>query len=450
MLAGCRDNVVDRNSLNIASKGAELPNRLSLQLHGASLLSSTTEESETVMHALELRAQSFDVRIDLKSNACRPTLIHLTLTQLETDRLEASYRTFLDELPGIVSATEGAVGGTISLNRDVHNPHWMPLGDETHFTTAVDPSTSLKARWTVCMARSAHFVRVIPGHIDPPQCNFPTLGGPAACSGVTEPSGIGLAGGALTVRQRLKRRAKERVTLAIWANSQGNQQRLGQLIDALNSERPDLLVFNGDITARGTSAELLQSANLLDSDLEIPWVGTLGDRDVIAGAAENYVSIIGASNFAFDVASTRVIVLDSADQAIGQQRRDTLKSWLERAPLGWSEFDVVQSLIITHTPPFDIAGLRGSGLKQRQEGASLVALARQRQVPLLLTGQVSAYAEEAIGATRVIHGGGGGLTDPYWLRLTIDPTCQTGEAFPCAYGDTGTECPCLAVEQVWL
>ena len=52
MLAGCRDNVVDRNSLNIASKGAELPNRLSLQLHGASLLSSTTEESETVMHAL--------------------------------------------------------------------------------------------------------------------------------------------------------------------------------------------------------------------------------------------------------------------------------------------------------------------------------------------------------------------------------------------------------------
>ena len=300
------------------------------------------------------------------------------------------------------------------------------------------------------MARSARFVRVIKDHVEPTQCNFPTLGGPAACSGVTEPSGIGLAGGALTVRQRLKRRTGERVTLAIWANSQGNQDRLAQLIDALNVARPDLLVFNGDITARGTSAGLLKSANQLDSDLQIPWVATLGDRDVIAGAAQNYISMIGASNFAFDVASTRVIVLDSADQAIGQERRDILKSWLERTPLGWSDVDVVQSLVITHTPPFDVAGLRGSGLKQRQEGASFVALARQRLVPLLLTGQVSAYAEEAIGSTRVIHAGGGGLEDPYWLKVTIDPTCQTGEAFPCAFGDTGTDCPCLAVEQVWL
>ena len=106
-------------------------------------------------------------------------------------------------------------------------------------------------------------------------------------------------------------------------------------------------------------------------------------------------------------------------------------------------------------PPFDVHGSRGFGLKQRAEGATIVAGASRAKVPYLLTSQLSEYVVQSTADTLVVHCGGAGaaLTGPdptahYWVLVTVDGACGPGtEPFPCAYGTDETPCPCIGIEK---
>ena len=96
-------------------------------------------------------------------------------------------------------------------------------------------------------------------------------------------------------------------------------------------------------------------------------------------------------------------------------------------------------------------------LKQRFEGASVVALLSRAKVPYLLTSQLSEFQIEDTGDTQVIHAGGGGAPIPegvdgghYWLMVTIDPSCATGEHVTCGGATRDRPCPCIKVQQSFL
>ena len=48
---------------------------------------------------------------------------------------------------------------------------------------------------------------------------------------------------------------------------------------------------------------------------------------------------------------------------------------------------------MTHVPPLDPKGWRGQGLKQRSEGASILAMAHRAQVPMIITAQMRGFEQ---------------------------------------------------------
>ena len=190
------------------------------------------------------------------------------------------------------------------------------------------------------------------------------------------------------------------------------------------------------MTKSGSIDQLRAAKIELDNGLNIPWYATLGDIESNGSAASGYTSVIGASSYALDVGSVRIIVLDSGSASIGSTQKTALASWLGDTHLGWLQPRPPSHLIVTHVPPLDPKGWRGQGLKQRSEGASILAMAHRAQVPMIITAQMRGFETDVRADTQVVHAGGGGQRNmrPYWLKVRVDPSCtESTTSYPCAF-----------------
>tara|TARA_B100001093_G_scaffold344292_2_gene329057 strand:+ start:24 stop:1205 length:1182 start_codon:yes stop_codon:yes gene_type:complete len=393
------------------------------------------------------------MRIDLQSRTCTPSVVHLEITHAGPSLPEGQFRVFFDELDPVLEATRTSLAGVTQLEVDADSPDWTPLGDTRLFDLEPVSDTPRKLRWTACLDRVNRYAKLIAGHTDFSGCNFPETSLTAsACGEASTQNNQNVASGNFVVRHRVKWPVSRRTTLAVWGSDYGDEINQAKLVSALNAARPDILILNGDITKMGTAAELERSVDFFDSQLDIPWVATLGDRDVINSGSIEYINRIGSSTFAFDLGPTRVIILDSADQALGLDARTQLNTWLTQSSLGWSAAAPSHHLIVTHVPPFDPSGHRGAGLKQRHEGASFVALASRSLVPYVITSQLSDYEVTRAGQTQIVHSGGGGGSGGslYWLKVTLDQDCEVGLQLPCRYPDEAGLCPCILLEKMPL
>ena len=451
----CKENVPTRQSLNDAVRQTEIAPDLEVEVHGGSILAVTPASTDSSAARVVIRSQSLDLRVDLKNHLCRKTWVHMTTTHLAQDRLETNAKAFLDQRPSNGFATTGEDPDGTTFADDIHDPKWTALSEVDAFDVESTNTLPGTIQWTTCMARSTRFLRLVPGHVDEAGCGFPTTDEEdGACAEASDNQNQDLAQGAFVIRHRLSTPITGTYQFAVWGNNQSAQAIRGRLVTAVNASEALFVMITGDLTANGSTPALRNATEFLDSRLQIPWFATLGDRDVQGRAALEYSTLIGASTFAFDAGDVRVVTIDSGDRAMGISTRESVADWLAGKTLGWATPAPPAALVLTHVPPFDVYGTRGNGLKQRFEGASLVALLSRARVPYLFTSQLSQFKIEKAGDTQVVHAGGGGARLPdgdddghYWLLITVDPSCNQGAEIVCAGERSSDVCPCINIEK---
>lgn len=472
--AGCGDDIVDRARINADSRRAELATGLSVTAQGAAITAFSGPAGDCPA-SVEVRAQSFDVRLDVSDIGCQPRAVHVTVTHLPRGALERTARPFLGAVDPVVGALLGAAGGGLAIGTDPHDPRWTPLAAEAAFearTDAVPTTAGITDRWTVCTDRNRQDVTLLPGHLPAEACRpGSTVTEPVACDRAAEPVSSGdegagacvtfgaadddvLGAAPLIARHRLRQplTPDDCVRFATWGNNRGAAGTREAIMAAVTESDAQFVVVTGDMTSEGNTAQLRAARDALDAELRIPWYATLGDVEAEGPVADNFSTLIGASTFAFDAGPARVVVLDSGDRGLFADDRRALYRWLSAArELWWSAEPPPTRLVLTHVPPFDPSGARSDGFRHRPEAAAMVAALQRGTVPFLMSSQFAVYERQAVGSTTVIHAGGAGAPmetgqgDPHhWLLVTIEPGCD--DPPPCAVPDAG--CPCVRVVRV--
>lgn len=494
LAGGCTESV-DRSQTNTSASTRVLSNGLTLRVEGGAIVRNT-EAAGHCPESVVVRAQSFDVRIDIEDSGCAPQVLHLELTHLPLGQVSYSARAFLGALDPVASALGEVVGGGLNLDSDPHEPGWTPLTPERAYQPllAASETAGNTISWTACLDRNRQAARLLPGRLPIEACRFRTVEAGEStltplttrdCAALdTDPVVVDPNAGACTTfdaeasgalgaaplivrhRARLPLEADDCVRFAVWGNNAGDATRRAAIIEQVRQTDAAFVIVTGDLTRDGTPAELCDAVVALDT-LGVPWYATLGDREangaVIStfaalsraeascNGAQQFTDLIGASSFAFDAGPTRLVVLDTGDFGLSSTDRRALPGWLDAATrLWWSEPPPPARLVLTHVPPFDPVGARGLAFAHRPEAAGFVAALERTMVPLLFSSQFAVFERQRVAGLEVVHSGGAGApmettsNDPnHWLLVTVDPRCP--DPPPCA---TGEGCPCVEVDRV--
>ncbi len=444
---GCTDDVERRVVLNARTKTAVIHEKLSVDVYGASITDFIAADSgaEADFGRVVVRSQSMDTRIDMKVSSCLPEVLHFTLSHANTTTAQTTAAVLLDARSASDTAANSVLGAGVSLASDTFNPNWTLIGDSQSFE--VERNNGVLT-WTVCANRPLREVRYLTGHQDYAACDFPNIQG--ACAEPNLDVARNLESSALVIRQRIQTPVENEFSFAIWGNNAGKEDVQDAIIESVNTSGALFAIVNGDLTEDGSLESLEGALTQLDGSLQIPWFATLGDRDVQGALVDGYTATLGSSSFAFDAGPVRIIVVDSADRAIGTTARELMRSWLGGVSLGWGERTSQTDLMITHVPPFDLHGTRSLALKDHGEAASMTATMKRENVSYMVTSQLGRYHVQSESGVRIVHSGGGGAQlesgqSHHWLRVDVRSPCSMDDpgAFNCQAVDGLTECVCI-------
>lgn len=141
-------------------------------------------------------------------------------------------------------------------------------------------------------------------------------------------------------------------SLAVIGDSQRSFDELHDFVDVLNKDYANtaFVVLNGDITHFGINREFKWIGRELRR-LTMPFIGVIGNHDMLANGRQLYARMFGKENFSFHFNGFRFIALNtnSLEANIGEQLPDIkwLRSELNRDTLN------EPTLVFSHVPPFD-------------------------------------------------------------------------------------------------
>lgn len=454
LLGGCGAESADRDTRSSSAADVEVSSTLEVKVSGGSII-GVTAATDTEAARVRVRAQSLDLRIDVLSTGCAPTSLVIEASQL-SDSIESTWRPLLDAISPEAAAAREAAGGVVDFLGDAEDRDRTPLAGERPFT---GERIERAVVWTVHVDRSRSLAQVVPG------AAAPMPPGPGACTAL-DAEGVGPLGqAALVVRQRLTRPLRGPFTFALWGNNSGDSDLRARLIESVNASDAIFAVVNGDLTADGTRKQLRAAAKELDA-LDIPWFATPGDKDTASNLDAAIVDALGATTFAFDAGSVRLMVADSGDAAFTERTHDLISDWLDNSPLWWPSSPAPPiRLLMTHVPPFDPFGARGQGFKSRQDAARIIASLQRRGVPVMIASEFSTFDRYAVGGVDIINSGGAGApietsssAPHHWLQVDVGARCSPrgarGEALggmceprrcvrrPGSGPNTPPDCPC--------
>jgi 3',5'-cyclic-AMP phosphodiesterase len=210
---------------------------------------------------------------------------------------------------------------------------------------------------------------------------------------------------------------------ALLADVQEDIDRVGDIYARMNAD-PTIrfVLFSGDLTRRGTEAELLEFERR-ESELRVPLYATLGNHEL--GADEVYFQrLFGRGNFHFVFRDVAFTLLDSASATIDPRAFGWLETWLQRGR-------DLPHVVAMHIPPFDPVGTRNGAFASRAEASKVVAALAEAGVDLTLYGHIhSFYAYENAGIPAYISGGGGAVPERLdgigrnYLTVDVDPAAR--------------------------
>lgn len=431
VLSGCSTTYTGRDDANAAAQEVKPTPLVTVSVQGGAI-TGVQAAVGGLPPRVRVRAQSLDVRIEVRDAGCEPSAVTLEVSHLSAG-MAASWRPLLNGVLPEVAAAREAAGGAVDFASDPDDRNRTPLAAERVF----EPETEGGVRvWTVRTDRSAGRAELLPG-----VAAAITTGGAGACTTLDAEGAAGLGSAHLVVRHRLRQVVDKPFRFAVFGNNAGHadvRKLITASIEAAAAaevperERVLFVVIAGDLTAEGTSAELRNAVNALDAELTVPWYATVGERDLATGLDEGVVARLGLTTFAFDVGATRIMVLDSGDAAFTLSTFNQLGVWLGDTTLAWPNTPPPPNrLLITHTPPFDPHGSRGSGFKSRQDAARLIATLRRAGLPLVITAQFATFERQHVAGVEVVHAGGGGApmesgsgSGHHWLAVDVGEACQ--------------------------
>ena len=169
--------------------------------------------------------------------------------------------------------------------------------------------------------------------------------------------------------------------------------QVGVLEGFLPTLRPAVIVVSGDITLRARHGEFQAALRFMDSIGRIaPTHLVPGNHDLYqADGWESFKLRFGPSTYAVTVGGrVKLILLDTAVGELGATQFD----WLEKELAGPGV-----RLVGTHYALFDGANPMLWRMPSSAERLKLIALMRDRGVPMLVSGHLHGFRHAIIGAT---------------------------------------------------
>jgi predicted phosphodiesterase len=223
----------------------------------------------------------------------------------------------------------------------------------------------------------------------------------------------------------------DRYRIAVTADIQTNPAQFERILEALARETEEAqaigepmrgLIIAGDITESSRDDEFETMEEIL-ATAPVPVAVTAGNHDIYRPFQPHYNRVFGPGNHAFQICTTRVVLLDSGSGAIARSVEGRLPELLDRG-------DADHLVLGMHHPPY--ASLTGAGWSSERAAHRLLAEAAIADVDLIVAGHAHAlhdFSNIPVGdreLREIIAGTGGafqGLGVPRYgyVRLTISP-----------------------------
>jgi predicted phosphodiesterase len=179
-----------------------------------------------------------------------------------------------------------------------------------------------------------------------------------------------------------------------------NEDTFATFVADVHANRPEMVLFNGDLTIDGTADQFQTMADKF-ADLEVPIYATLGNHELMGDAVDRFQALIGPSTVSFDVRGVHFLIVDSAGAGIAPESYDWMAGQLADRPAG-------PALVFTHIPPVEPDGARDHAFKVRDDAEHFLEMLAGGEVSHLFVGHVHSYSEYTLRDIPVTLSGGGG------------------------------------------
>lgn len=174
------------------------------------------------------------------------------------------------------------------------------------------------------------------------------------------------------------------MTIAFTSDPHFHFGDLTDMVAHFNSDQDiDVVIVPGDLTDQGTLQEFQWFSSVM-SDLNKPWIATIGNHDHVSNGRLIYEEMFGARNFVVDLAGYRFIFFDDT---VWESDLPVDLGWLENALAGTGGNIPI---VIAHIPIHNDQLADGTGDRIRE-------LIEQYEVDLFVYGHLHAFVDHPPG-----------------------------------------------------
>ncbi|HEY1112736.1 MAG TPA: metallophosphoesterase [Chitinophagaceae bacterium] len=137
------------------------------------------------------------------------------------------------------------------------------------------------------------------------------------------------------------------------------------------------VVLAGDITDFGLNKEYRWIADRLNK-LKMPYIGVIGNHDMLANGREAYRQMFGQENFSFTYAGTKIVCLNTCSNERGFDGTIPDMPWLTKELSDTLSYE--NAFVVSHMPPFD------AGFDKRMEQSYAQLMSSSKRIRLSLHG----------------------------------------------------------------
>lgn len=147
-------------------------------------------------------------------------------------------------------------------------------------------------------------------------------------------------------------KAPEQFRFIVTGDSQRFYEEQEKFVRAVNA-RDDIsfVVINGDITDFGESKEFGWVADRI-SQLDVPFIGVIGNHDMLGNGKMVYNKMFGPDNFSFTFGGCKFVCLNTNSREHGFDGSLPDLDWLEQQLADAGNYR--QVFVISHVPPFNV------------------------------------------------------------------------------------------------
>ena len=189
------------------------------------------------------------------------------------------------------------------------------------------------------------------------------------------------------------------LTFAVLGDSQGNNDVLAHMIEAINVTDASFLIYLGDMVPSGLDQEYQVFLETM-KQLEMPYFTVPGNHDVRTNGLALYEQYLAPAYHSFDLLDYSLIFLNTSK--LGMEARQ--QEWLE-ARLDTNK----DSLLFLHVPLHDPRGKEHAFL-DKKEAENLMRLIKEApsNVRGVFSGHIHMFKHEEVEGINFVTSGGGG------------------------------------------